>query len=569
MAGGPWKCPVCWRRSRARQRGCDDGRVTTGAPPPTRRARLRAAAQARGIPLPAILTTVGVVVAVYLLGKIVYRLKDVILLIIVAAFVAVILNPAVVALQRWKIKRRGWAVAVVTLWALLVFVGLAIAFGSPLANGISHLAQKLPTYVTDAEHGRGWIGQLVRRYHVQAWVNKNAPKLVSFGEGLAKPALSLGKGALSLLLELFTIFILVLLLLLEGPKMRRGLLGAMAPERATRYSRVAHEVNRSVTGYMLGNVLTSLIAGLVVFVTLVVVGVPFPFLWALWVALVDFLPMIGGALAGIPTVLFAAAHSLSAGIVTLVVFLVYTQVENHVLNPVVMSRTVRVNPLLVLLSILIGGEIGSWIGGIFGAFVGALLAIPAAGAIQVVIREVWQDTDPMAAAAGVAGEAVDAAADAADEAAGDGPGADGAGADGAGADGAGADGAGADGAGAGGPAGWSGPARPRRQRPGLTPIPPQPRGRIPPALPAVSIMVGDSSRETCLWTGYLSAMHARCAGQVGSGALGCGGRRRSSSRGRREGGLWLGPVGAGRLGGWMWRRRPGGPRRRTCRGFTR
>jgi predicted PurR-regulated permease PerM len=413
MAGAPRKRPVSGRPSRTRRRGCDDGRVTTDTPPPTRRAHLRAAAQVRGIPLPAILTTVGVVVAVYLLGKVVYRLKDVILLIIVAAFVAVILNPAVVALQRWKIKRRGWAVAVVTLWALIVFVGLAIAFGSPLANAISHLAQKLPTYVTDAEHGRGWLGHLVLRYHVQTWVNKNAPKLVSFGEGLAKPALTLGKGALSLLLELFTIFILVLLLLLEGPKMRRGLLGAMAPERATRYSRVAHEVNRSVTGYMLGNVFTSVIAGLVVFVTLVVVGVPFPFLWALWVALVDFLPMIGGALAGIPTVLFAAAHSLSAGIVTLVVFLVYTQLENHVLNPIVMSRTVRVNPLLVLLSILFGAEIGSWIGGVFGAFVGALLAIPTAGAIQVVVREVWQGTDPMAAAAGVAGEAVNAAADAA------------------------------------------------------------------------------------------------------------------------------------------------------------
>jgi predicted PurR-regulated permease PerM len=414
MAGAPGKWPVSVRPSRPGQRGCDDGRVTTDMPPPTRRARLSAAAQARGIPLPAILTTVGVVIAVYLLGKIVYRLKDVILLIVVAAFVALILNPAVVALQRWKIKRRGWAVAVVTLWGLIVFVGLAIAFGVPLASGISHLAQKLPTYVGDAEHGRGWIGDLVRRYHVQAWVSKNAPKLVTFGEGLAKPALSLGAGAFTLLLELFTIFILVLLLLLEGPKMRTGLLGAMAPERATRYSRVAHEVNRSVTGYMLGNVLTSVIAGLVVFVTLVVVGVPFPFLWALWVALVDFLPMIGGALAGIPTVLFAAAHSLSAGIVTLVVFLIYTQLENHVLNPVVMSRTVRVSPLLVLLSILIGGEIGSWIGGIFGAFVGALLAIPAAGAIQVVVRELWQDSDPMAAAAGVAGEAVNAAANAAD-----------------------------------------------------------------------------------------------------------------------------------------------------------
>jgi len=302
-----------------------------------------------------------------------------------------------VALQRWKIRRRGWAVAVVTLWAVLVFIGLAAVFGYPLANAIAHLAQKLPPYVSAAEHGRGFIGGLVRKYHVQTWVQKNESKLLSFGTGLTKPALSLGKGALTLLLELFTIFILALLLMLEGPKMRVALLGAMEPSRAERYKRIAHEVNRSVTGYMLGNFVTSLIAGVVVFVTLLVTGVPFPFLWALWVALVDFLPMIGGALAGIPTVLFAAAHSLTAGIVTLIVFLVYTQVENHVLNPIVMSRTVRVNPLPVLLSILVGGEMGSWIGGIFGAFVGALQAIPAAGAIQVVTREMWQASAPAGA----------------------------------------------------------------------------------------------------------------------------------------------------------------------------
>ena len=98
------------------------------------------------------------------------------------------------------------------------------------------------------------------------------------------------------------------------------------------------------------------------YVTLLTVGVHFPILWGLWVALVDFLPMIGGALAGIPTVLFALTQSLTAGIVTLVVFLVYTQFENHVLNPVVMSKTVRVNPLLVLVSILVGASIGNWIG---------------------------------------------------------------------------------------------------------------------------------------------------------------------------------------------------------------
>ena len=230
------------------------------------------------------------------------------------------------------------------------------------------------------------------KYHVQAWIQSNAPKLAGFGRNLAKPALTLGKGAISLVIALLTIFALVLLLLIEGPKLRAGLLGLMEPARAERYSRIAREVNRSVIGYMLGNFLTSLIAGIVVFVTLLLLGVPFPFLWALWVALVDFLPMIGGALAGIPTVLFAAAHSLTAGIITLIVFLIYTQVENHVLNPIVMSRTVKVNPLLVLVSILVGASIGSLIGGIFGAFVAALLAIPAAGAIQVLVREIWQQT---------------------------------------------------------------------------------------------------------------------------------------------------------------------------------
>jgi predicted PurR-regulated permease PerM len=168
----------------------------------------------------------------------------------------------------------------------------------------------------------------------------------------------------------------------------------MSPKRRATVSSVAAQVNSAVTGYMLGNFLTSLIAGAVVFVTLMILGVPFPFLWALWVALVDFPPMIGGALAGIPTVLFAAAHSLTAGIVTLVVFLVYTQVENHILNPVIMSRTVRINPLLVLLSILVAASIGSWIGGLFGGFVAALLAIPAAGALQVIVTEIWRDTAP-------------------------------------------------------------------------------------------------------------------------------------------------------------------------------
>jgi predicted PurR-regulated permease PerM len=377
------------------QRKCHDGRMPDESlAPSTRRARLWAAAESRGIPLRAILATVAVVVAVYVAAKLLYRLREVMLLVVMASFIAVLLNPLVVALQRWRIKRRGLAVTVVIVWGVIVFVGLAAAFGYPLVNGITHLAHDLPSYVTSVENGKGWLGHLVSKYHIQQWVTQNVPKLVNLGQGLAKPALSLGKGAFSLLIALLTIFVLVLLLLLEGPKMRTGLLGMMAPARAERLTRIAGQVNRSVTGYMLGNFLTSLLAGVVVFVTLFLLDVPFAFLWALWVALVDFLPMIGGALAGIPTVLFALGHSIVAGVVTLVVFLVYTQIENHVLNPVVMSRTVKVSPLLVLIAILVGATVGSWIGGVFGAFVAALIAIPAAGGLQVIVREIWNSSAP-------------------------------------------------------------------------------------------------------------------------------------------------------------------------------
>jgi predicted PurR-regulated permease PerM len=355
-----------------------------------RHRRLRDAAARRDVPLATILVSVAVVILAYLAGKLAYRIRDVLLMIAVAGFVCLILNPLVVALQRWGIRRRGGAVAIVVIWTLAVFIGLLVAFGYPLTHGVTHFSQQLPSYVQAAEHGRGWIGHLVIRFHLQAWVARNAPKLQSLGTTLAKPALTVGKGAASLLATLATIFALIVLFLLEGPKMRQGLLQLMPPDRAAYYTRVAREICQSATGYALGNLLTSLIAGVVVFVTLALLGVPFPLLWALWVTLVDFLPMIGGALAGIPTVLFALGHSLTAGIVTAAAFLIYQEIENHVLNPVVMSRTANVNPLLVLLSLLIGTSIGDWVGGFFGSFVGALLAIPAAGALQVITRELWQ-----------------------------------------------------------------------------------------------------------------------------------------------------------------------------------
>jgi predicted PurR-regulated permease PerM len=360
---------------------------------PSRVERVRALAAARHVPLATILVSVTTVGCAYLLALLAYRLRDVLLIIVISGFLALMLNPIVVYVQR-GVRRRGAAVAIVTVVALILFIALVAAFGYPLANALTHLARGLPEYVRDASQGHGWVGHLVVRLHLQSWVARNAPKLQTLGTSLAKPALAVGKGAASLMATLVTINALVILLQLEGPKMRTAVLSTMSPARAERYRRVAREISDSVTGYMLGDLLTSLIAGIVVFVALVVLGVPFPLLWAVWVALVDFLPMVGGALAGIPTVLFAAGHSLTAGIVTAVVFITYQEIENHVLNPIVMSRTVKVNPLLVLIAVLIGSSIGDWVGGTFGAFAAALLSIPIAAALQIIVRELWQATAP-------------------------------------------------------------------------------------------------------------------------------------------------------------------------------
>jgi len=359
---------------------------------PSRRSMIFSRAEAHNVPLMTILVTIGVIILVYFTGKLLYRLRDVLVLMVIGGFIALILNPSVVWLQKWKIHRRGFAVLIVMGIAVLAFLGLAFLFGYPLVNSLTHLADRLPSYVKDAEHNKGWIGHLLHKYHVQKWVQKNSSKLVTFGKGLSKPALKVGEGAATLVLALVTLFAFVVLLLLEAPKMRRFAMANLAPAKSAWISRVGAEVSKVSLGYMLGSGIMSLAAGFVIFITLICVSVPFALLFGIWVALVDFLPQIGGALAGIPVVLFALIHSVSAGVVTFIVFMVYTQLENHVLRPIIMSRSVKINPLTVFVAILFGAEVGSWVAGDFGGLIGVLLAVPAAATVHVISREVWNLT---------------------------------------------------------------------------------------------------------------------------------------------------------------------------------
>ena len=147
--------------------------------------------------------------------------------------------------------------------------------------------------------------------------------------------------------------------------------------------RIGHDAARAVTGYMAGNLAISLIAGATAYLALRLIGVPFANVLALWVGFADLLPLVGATVGAVPAVLIAFLDSTGSGIAVLIFFIVYQQFENHVLQTVVMSRTVRLNPLLVLLSVLVGVELAG--------LVGALLAIPGAGVIQVVVRDLWDE----------------------------------------------------------------------------------------------------------------------------------------------------------------------------------
>ncbi len=370
----------------------------------TWRSRLTGSAESRGVPLATIVTAVAVVIVLLDLNAALilslWVLREIVLYVVIAFFITLLFTPATRFLKRRLHMSHGGAVLLVFLLGLIAFVGLVYLFAEPLVTSASHFGKSIPNLISEAKKGKGPIGKLVFQLHLQKYLSENSSKLSSQVIKVLKPAtaLSVGAAAASTVISLATIAVLTFFTMLEAPRMWQGFLGMFQQSTADRLGRVVDETIRSVTGYMLGNFLTSLIAGVVVFISLTILGVPFAGLLGIFVALVDLLPLVGGLLAGLPVVIIAAIHSVPAGIIMLVIFLAYQQVENHVLNPVIMSKTVRLNPFWVLLAVLIGAALGGKIAGGLGSFVGALIGIPVGGALQVIVRELRRgpdDLDPL------------------------------------------------------------------------------------------------------------------------------------------------------------------------------
>ncbi|WP_284711707.1 AI-2E family transporter [Streptomyces rhizosphaericus] len=198
---------------------------------------------------------------------------------------------------------------------------------------------------------------------------------------MSTPALKFIRGAATTATGALTIFVLAYLMVLEGPKAIDRSLTLVDTAPAARIRRVGAACARTVNGYLTGNLLISLICGLLTYVMLLVSGVPFAGLLALFVAVTDLIPLVGATIGAVVASAVAFVHSLPAGIGAIVFFIVYQQAENHLLQPLILSRTVKLNPLTVLLAILIAAEVAG--------ILGALLAIPVTGIIQVVLGDLW------------------------------------------------------------------------------------------------------------------------------------------------------------------------------------
>jgi predicted PurR-regulated permease PerM len=325
----------------------------------------------------------GLTVFVGMTLLLVYLAWNVLTWIIVAMFLAVALNPAVEALERRGLGRPTAATLVFAL-ALLVLTGIGFLVIPPLVTQVSDFVDAVPDFVDDLTAGRGPFGWLQDEYQIVDRIREAIERQGAAGVlGLSEPFLDVVRSVVTAVVGVITIIFLTYFMLLEGPRTIDGLL-RLVPERARpRYERVGREIYRSISGYVSGNLLISLIAGTLATIVLFAVGSEFAIALGLLVAVLDLIPLAGATLAAIivSTVVFIETDWLRC-VIVIVFFIAYQQFENHVLQPLVYGRTVQLSPLAVLCAVLVGAQLAG--------ILGALLAIPVAGSLLAIAREILE-----------------------------------------------------------------------------------------------------------------------------------------------------------------------------------
>jgi predicted PurR-regulated permease PerM len=342
-----------------------------------------------------ILAVLGIAIAVALLLQVVWIARQILAWILIAIFLALALNPAVDWFQRHGVKRRGLATTLTFLLVLAGIAALGALFIPTLVREVNGFVSALPDYVDDITHKRGRLGFLESKYHVTERVRNAVQSGGTSGVlGLTGTALAITRGIITAIVATVTIAFMTFFMLLEGPVWMERFYSLLPAKSRDRWRDIGHQIYRTVGGYVTGNLFISVIAGVASTLILLALGVPYAVALGLVVGILDLIPLAGATIAAIIVVTVGFLHTIVAGIILIAFFIVYQQVENHLIQPVVYSRTVQLSPLAVLISVLVGAELAG--------VLGALAAIPVAGAIQVLLRA-WLEqrrAHPRRAAAG-------------------------------------------------------------------------------------------------------------------------------------------------------------------------
>ena len=335
------------------------------------------------VPWRTIVVTVGIVLGTYVSIVLLLAVVRIIAWIAIAGFMAVVLAPLVGRLDRRLGGRRTLATGIVVFGTLIAWAGVIALFVMPVRTQLVHILTDLPGTVHDAASGRGPVGHIVHRLHIESYVKDNESKLARAADRLSVSSFEVIQTVLSAAFAFVTITLLTFLFLSQSAAIGRAGENLIPYRRRAAAQRIASDAAGAVSGYVIGNLIISLIAGIAAFACLVALGVPSPVVLALFVAVADLIPLVGATLGAAVCVIAAYLHSPTAGLISVIFFVVYQQIENGALYPWIMARKVNVNPLGILLSVLLAVEV-------FG-ILGALLAVPVSGALQVVVTAVRQE----------------------------------------------------------------------------------------------------------------------------------------------------------------------------------
>jgi predicted PurR-regulated permease PerM len=326
-----------------------------------------------------ILTAVGVIAGLYLL----WLIRGVILVVFIAVFLAVALGPAVDFWQRRLRGRRTAAIAVTYLTLLLAVTIAGFLVVPPIVEQTAKFVENVPEYVADLRDNQR-VRELDAKYDITPTLEQEAAKLPErFGDA-ASTLQSLVVGTFNAVITIVTVLVLTFFLLLDGRRLFEWVVRELGPVRGPRARSVAEDVYRSVGGYVTGSLAIATIAGVTTYLVLTLLGVPFALPLALLMAFMDLIPLVGATVGGLVVAVVAGlGGDFPADLIVWGVFLfLYQQFENNLLQPLIYRRTVELHPLVVIVAILIGASLLG--------IVGALLAIPIAGAIQIVVKDWWQ-----------------------------------------------------------------------------------------------------------------------------------------------------------------------------------